>query len=164
MLLVMGYICLNLRSHHPAVNRGCLATELRYSDTLCRDQGRILFYMFFHSFFFQVTIQTESERQLDKLRRKEEKRNKRGADYGSAYDMATESFSSLLLASEKRQPFDDLIGTGEGLRSCALPQGSTRLCEKGYEEVSIPPTPTAPMTPDEKLVLALSFCTFCSYE
>jgi len=96
---------------------------------------------------------------MDKLRRKEEKRNKRGADYGIAYDIAAERFSSLLLASEKKQPFDDLIGTGEGLKSCALPQGTTRVCQGGYEEISIPPTQTAPMRPDEELVFAFFFFT-----
>lgn len=96
---------------------------------------------------------------MDKLRRKEEKRSKRGADNGSAYDIAAESFSSLLLASEKKQPFDGLIGTGEGLKPCALPQGTTRLCEPGFEEVIIPPTPTAPMRPDEKLVFRFSYCS-----
>lgn len=104
------------------------------------------------SYGTQVTIQTETERQMDKLRRKEEKRNKRGTDYGNAYDIAAESFSSLLLASEKKQPFDDLIGTGEGLRSDALPQGTTRKHGRGYEEVTIPPTATAPMRPDERLI------------
>ncbi|CAL4929780.1 unnamed protein product [Urochloa decumbens] len=102
----------------------------------------------------QVTVQTESERQLDKIRRKEEKRNKRGVDTGNS-DIGVDDFSSLLLASERKQPFDDVIGTGEGADSftvTSLPQGTTRKHMKGYEEVKIPPTPTASLKPNEKLI------------
>ncbi|CAN6285195.1 unnamed protein product [Urochloa humidicola] len=102
----------------------------------------------------QVTVQTESERQLDKIRRKEEKRSKRGVDTGNS-DIGVDDFSSLLLASERKQPFDDVIGTGEGADSftvTSLPQGTTRKHMKGYEEVKIPPTPTAPLKPNEKLI------------
>uniref|UniRef100_A0A1D1YQG8 RNA helicase n=1 Tax=Anthurium amnicola TaxID=1678845 RepID=A0A1D1YQG8_9ARAE len=107
------------------------------------------------SYGIQVTIQTEAERQIDKLRRKEEKRHKRGPDYGNEHDFAAESFLSLLQASERKELFDDMIGTGHGsnpLPITALPQGTTRSHHSGYEEVRIPPTPTAPMKPDEKLI------------
>lgn len=103
----------------------------------------------------QVTVQTESEKQIDKLRRKEEKKHKRGTDHGADNELSVMSFSSLLQASAKKSPFDDLIGHGEGsntLAVTALPQGTTRKHHKGYEEVSIPPTQTAPMKPGEKLV------------
>ncbi|KAJ0974006.1 hypothetical protein J5N97_015971 [Dioscorea zingiberensis] len=109
------------------------------------------------SYGTQVTIQTESDRQIEKLRRKEEKRHKRGGDYGNMHDFSGESFSSLLIASERKQPLDDVMGTGQGSDSSlvsALPQGTVRLHRKSYEEVRIPPTPTAPMRPDEKLVCA----------
>ncbi|KAK3150861.1 hypothetical protein QOZ80_3AG0238710 [Eleusine coracana subsp. coracana] len=101
----------------------------------------------------QVTVQTEHGRQLDKIRRKEEKRAKRGADTGTN-DIGVDDFSSLLLASERKQPFDDAIGTGERGDSLvtSLPQGTTRKHMKGYEEVKIPPTPTASLKPDEKLI------------
>ncbi|TVU47946.1 hypothetical protein EJB05_07564 [Eragrostis curvula] len=101
----------------------------------------------------QVTVQTELERQLDKIRRKEEKRAKRGADNGTN-DIGIDDFSSLLLASERKQPFDDVIGTGDGGDNLAtsLPQGTTRKHMKGYEEVKIPPTPTASLKPNEKLI------------
>ncbi|THG01810.1 hypothetical protein TEA_006156 [Camellia sinensis var. sinensis] len=107
------------------------------------------------SYGTQVTVQTESERQIDKLRRKEEKRNRRGTNYGVEDNLSGLSFSSLLQASEKKSPFDDLIGSGEGshpLAATALPQGTVRKHYKGYEEVIIPPTPTAPMKPGENLV------------
>ncbi|KAK1407351.1 hypothetical protein QVD17_38965 [Tagetes erecta] len=107
------------------------------------------------SYGTQVTVQTESEKQFDKLRRKEEKKNKRGADHGFDNDLSAMSFSSLLHASAKKSPFDDLIGHGDGpntLAATALPQGTTRKHHKGYEEVSIPPTQTAPMKPGEKLI------------
>lgn len=102
----------------------------------------------------QVTVQTEYERQLDKIRRKEEKRGKRGAENGMN-DIGVDNFSSLLLASERKQPFDDVIGTGEGASSStvtSLPKGTTRKHMKGYEEVKIPPTLTAPLKPNEKLI------------
>lgn len=105
---------------------------------------------------FQVTVQTESERQIDKLRRKEEKRNRRGTEYGTDSDLAAVNFSSLLQASERKNLFDDLSGLGEGLAVNALPQGTQRKHHKGYEEVLIPPTPGAQMKPGEKLV------TICS--
>ncbi|KAI3673352.1 hypothetical protein L6452_39470 [Arctium lappa] len=107
------------------------------------------------SYGTQVTVQTESERQFDKLRRKEEKKHKRATDHGFDNELSVTSFSSLLQASAKKSPFDDLIGHGEGsntLAATALPQGTTRKHHKGYEEVSIPPTQTAPMKPGEKLI------------
>lgn len=74
------------------------------------------------------------------------------------HDFSGESFSSLLAASERKQPLDDVMGTGQGSNSSlvsSLPQGTVRLYRKNYEEVRIPPTPTAPMRPDEKLVCLL---------
>ncbi|KAM7483382.1 hypothetical protein LguiB_007965 [Lonicera macranthoides] len=107
------------------------------------------------SYGTQVTVQTESARQFDKLRRKEEKKNRRGTDHGIEDGLSTMNFSSLLHASEKKGPFDDLIGRGEELNTLAvtaLPQGTVRKHYKGYEEVTIPPTPTAAMKPGEKLI------------
>ncbi|KAK9021319.1 hypothetical protein V6N11_011314 [Hibiscus sabdariffa] len=106
------------------------------------------------SYGTQVTVQTESEKQIDKLRRKEEKRNRRGTEYGAESDMSAASFSSLLQASEKKSPFEDLIGSGQAnsLAVTALPQGTVRKHFKGYEEVIIPPTPTAQMKQGEKLI------------
>ena len=106
-------------------------------------------------------MQTESEKQIDKLRRKEEKRHKRGVDQGIEDDFSCTSFSSLLEASERKNLFDDVIGTGPGPQSLtisALPQGTVRKHFKGYEEVIIPPIPTAPMKPGEKLVFILLSC------
>ncbi|RVW85572.1 DExH-box ATP-dependent RNA helicase DExH14 [Vitis vinifera] len=102
-----------------------------------------------------VTVQTESERQIDKLRRKEEKRHRRGSEYGVGDNLLAANFSSLLEASENKSPFDGLIGSGEGPHSLpvtALPQGTLRKHYKGYEEVIIPPTPTAQLKPGEKLI------------
>ncbi|XP_074592624.1 DExH-box ATP-dependent RNA helicase DExH14 isoform X2 [Curcuma longa] len=107
------------------------------------------------SYGTQVIVQTESERQMDRLRRKEEKRNKRLGEYGNTLDFPVESFYSLLLASQKKQPLDDFMGIGHGLNSVlisALPEGTIRLHHSGYEEVRIPPTPTAAMRPNEKLI------------
>ncbi|GKC89958.1 hypothetical protein Tco_1150607 [Tanacetum coccineum] len=86
----------------------------------------------------------------------EEKKQKHRTDPGFDSDLSLTSFSSLLHASAKRIPFNDLIRHGEGSNTStvtALPQGTTRKHHKGYEEVSIPPTQTAPMKPGEKLVL-----------
>ncbi|KAE8716018.1 hypothetical protein F3Y22_tig00110156pilonHSYRG00213 [Hibiscus syriacus] len=109
------------------------------------------------SYGTQVTVHTESEKQIDKLRRKEEKRNRRGTEYGAESDMSSAGFSSLLQASEKKSAFEDLIGSAQAnsLAVTALPQGTVRKHFKGYEEVIIPPTPTAQMKPGEKLVLHL---------
>ncbi|KAK2973851.1 hypothetical protein RJ640_003259 [Escallonia rubra] len=106
------------------------------------------------SYGIQVTVQTESERQIDKIRRKEEKKHRRGTDHGVENDLSALSFSSLLHASEKKSPFDDLIGRGEAntLAVTSLPQGTVRKHHKGYEEVIIPPIPTAPMKPGEILI------------
>lgn len=106
-----------------------------------------------HSATFQVTVQTESAKQIEKLRRKEEKKNKRNADLGLESEISEANFSSLLEASEKKTAFEDLIGSGEANSlALALPQGTVRKHLKGYEEVFIPPTPTAQMKPGEKLV------------
>ncbi|KAJ4821369.1 Activating signal cointegrator 1 complex subunit 3 [Rhynchospora pubera] len=107
------------------------------------------------SYGTQVTIQTESEKQVDKLRRKEEKRNKRVAETGATDGLAVaDSFISLLLASERKQPFDDVIGTGEqnSLSITALPKGTSRSNYPGYEEVKIPAVLTSAMRSDEKLI------------
>ncbi|KAL8134951.1 hypothetical protein AgCh_009820, partial [Apium graveolens] len=104
------------------------------------------------SYGTQVTVQTESERQIDKLRRKEGKKQRRGTDQGNDDELSSMSFSSLIQASEKRSIFDDLIGTGGESNATALPQGTVKRHHKGYEEVTIPPTQTAPMKPGEKLI------------
>ncbi|XP_042499431.1 DExH-box ATP-dependent RNA helicase DExH14 isoform X2 [Macadamia integrifolia] len=104
------------------------------------------------SYGTQVTIQTESEKQIDKLRRKEEKRHRRGSEHGLENDLSVGGFSSLLKASERKSPFDDLVGSGESLSVSSLPEGTVRKHCKGYLEVRIPPTPTAPMKPGEKLM------------
>ncbi|XP_077223084.1 U5 small nuclear ribonucleoprotein helicase [Tasmannia lanceolata] len=127
-----------------AIRRGLLV--LKSEKTPSNTQPRM------PSYGTQVTIQTESERQIDKIRRKEEKRHKRGTEHGVDQDMFAGNFSSLLQASEKKRPFDDLIGSGQGLSTTALPQGTLRKHFKGYEEVSIPATPTAQMKPGEKLI------------
>ncbi|XP_051152610.1 DExH-box ATP-dependent RNA helicase DExH14 isoform X2 [Andrographis paniculata] len=106
------------------------------------------------SYATQVTVQTESERQIDKLRRKEEKKNRRGVDHGVDNELSSLSFSSLLQASDKKNVFDGLVGHGDGTQfgATALPQGTMRKHYKGYEEVIVPPAPTAPMKPGEKLI------------
>ncbi|KAJ6868680.1 hypothetical protein NC651_033685 [Populus alba x Populus x berolinensis] len=108
------------------------------------------------SYGTQVTIQTESEKQIDKLRRKEEKRNRRGTEHGVESDVSVASFSSLLQASEEgKTHLTILLGRDQGPHSLsvtALPQGTVRKHYKGYEEVIIPPTPTTEMKPGEKLI------------
>lgn len=107
------------------------------------------------SYGTQVTVQTESEKQIDKLRRKEEKRNRRGAEHEIEGDLSSVNFSSLLQASENKSPFDDMIGSGQGSHLpavSALPQGTVRKHFKGYEEVIVPPTAAAQMKPGEKLI------------
>ncbi|KAL2516060.1 U5 small nuclear ribonucleoprotein helicase [Forsythia ovata] len=126
-----------------AIHRGLLVLK---SDKLASStQPRM------PSYATQVTVQTESERQIDKLRRKEEKKHRRGTDYGIENDLSSLTFSSLLQASEKKNLFDDLVGHGDGPHT-ALPQGTVKKHYKGYEEVTVPPTPTAPMKPGEKLI------------
>ncbi|KAG8388728.1 hypothetical protein BUALT_Bualt02G0155500 [Buddleja alternifolia] len=106
------------------------------------------------SYATQVTVQTESERQIDKLRRKEEKKHRRGTDHAVDNELSSLNFSSLLQASGKKNLLDDLVGQGDGpqIAATALPQGTVRKHYKGYEEVTVPATPTAPMKPGEKLI------------
>lgn len=107
------------------------------------------------SYGTQVVIHTESERQMDRLRRKEEKKQRRGSGHEKQLDFGADFFSSLLQASERKSPFDNMIGTGQELTSSSatsLPQGTTRSIHKGYEEVKVPPSPTAAMKADERLI------------
>ncbi|ESR53979.1 hypothetical protein KPL70_006643 [Citrus sinensis] len=128
-----------------AIRHGMLL--LKSEKTASNSQSRM------PSYGTQVTVQTESERQIDKLRRKEEKRHRRGTEYAAENDVSSTSFSSLIEASERKNPLDGLIGSGQGsMAVTALPQGTVRKHLKGYEEVIIPPTPTAQMKPGEKLV------------
>lgn len=128
-----------------AIRHGMLL--LKSEKTASNSQSRM------PSYGTQVTVQTESERQIDKLRRKEEKRHRRGTEYAAENDVSSTSFSSLIEASERKNPLDGLIGSGQGsIAVTALPQGTVRKHLKGYEEVIIPPTPTAQMKPGEKLI------------
>ncbi|WVZ20273.1 hypothetical protein V8G54_007595, partial [Vigna mungo] len=107
------------------------------------------------SYGTQVTVQTESGKQIDKLRRKEEKRNRRVIEHAGDGDLSVLDFSSLLQASERKNLFDEMIGSGdrsESIAVTALPEGTVRKHFKGYEEVIIPPKPTAPLKPGEKLI------------
>ncbi|XP_058788470.1 DExH-box ATP-dependent RNA helicase DExH14 isoform X2 [Vicia villosa] len=105
------------------------------------------------SYGTQVTVQTESDKQIDKLRRKEEKRNRRGIEQAGGDDLSTLDFSSLLQASERKHLVDGMIGTGDrAIAVNALPEGTIKKYCKGYEEVIVPPKPTAPMKPGERLI------------
>lgn len=104
-----------------------------------------------------MTVHTESEKQIDKLRRKEEKRNKRGIEHAGDGDLSTLDFSSLLQASDRKKMIDEMIGSGQSIAVTALPEGTIRKHKEGYEEVIIPPKPTAPMKPGERLVY-LFYC------
>ncbi|TXG51591.1 hypothetical protein EZV62_024115 [Acer yangbiense] len=147
--LILVLLCLYSTEHRKelvdAIHQGLLV--VKSDKTASNPQSRM------PSYGTQVTVQRESERQIDKLRRKEEKKNRRGTESGAESDVSATSFSSLLEASERKKPFDDLIGAGQGsLAATALPQGTVRKHHKGYEEVIIPPTPTAQMKPGEKLI------------
>eukprot|EP00850_Spirogloea_muscicola_P003370 SM000013S26539 [mRNA] locus=s13:882491:898189:- [translate_table: standard] len=109
----------------------------------------------------QVSVQTESAKLLEKLRRKEEKRqahHRSAAGQDSELDRlagAGGGFESLLEAEENKQmrPVENLYGKGDdSLGFKALPTGTTRKAFKGYEEVHVPPTPTAPLGANEHLV------------
>lgn len=110
------------------------------------------------SYGTQVSIQTESGRQMEKLRRKEEKRQlKRGVGYEleNGFLNGAAGFSALLNASEKKVGVDNLIGKGDDLQSLpgtALPKGTVRKTYKGFEEVRVPAMETASMKPGEKLI------------
>ncbi|KAE9599497.1 putative DNA helicase [Lupinus albus] len=107
------------------------------------------------SYGTQVTVQTESEKQIEKLRRKEEKRNRRGVEHTGDSDLSALDFSSLLRASERKNLIDEFVGSGdrsESISVTALPEGTVRKHFKGYEEVFIPARPTAPMKPGERLI------------
>ncbi|KAG6635576.1 hypothetical protein CIPAW_11G052300 [Carya illinoinensis] len=141
----------NILSHRKelvdAIHHGFLV--LKSEKTASNAQSRM------PSYGTQVTVQTESGKQIDKLRRKEEKRHRRGTEYGAENDLSAADFSSLLQASETKNLLDDLVGSGPGAQSLAvtaLPQGTVRKHYKGYEEVIIPPTPTAQMKPGERLI------------
>ncbi|CAI5529834.1 unnamed protein product [Closterium sp. Naga37s-1] len=108
-----------------------------------------------------VTVQTESEKQLEKLRKKEDKKIARaaaktgggggvgggGAGRGGvegelAWLLGAGGFSALVEAGENKfgGVIDALIGTGDdAVPVRALPVGTKRKAYKGYEEVHVPP-------------------------
>eukprot|EP00897_Mesotaenium_endlicherianum_P001872 jgi/Mesen1/1712/ME000138S00568 len=116
----------------------------------------------------QVSVQTESEKLMEKLKKKEDKRMARArasssasAGAGTAMDSDLEllqgwgGFASLVAAAESKKAgvVESLVGMGDehlGLR--ALPAGTKRKTFKGYEEVHVPPMPTASLRPDERLI------------
>lgn len=115
----------------------------------------------------QVSVHSGLDKQLDKLRRKEEKKQAKRAANGDGdaeldWLAGLGGFYALVEASEKGSGvIDNLVGKGDDtlLIGAALPQGSVRKVFKGYEEVRVPATPTAPLKPNEKLVwIFLSSC------
>ncbi|KAL3683377.1 hypothetical protein R1sor_001399 [Riccia sorocarpa] len=115
------------------------------------------------SYGTQVSVQTGTGRQIDKLRRKEEKRQARRG-FGSPGDVDQDlewlvgagGFSALIDSEERSNGgIDNLLGKGDDVYSIsgtALPSGTVRKSYKGYEEVRVPATPVAPVKPDERLV------------
>lgn len=110
-------------------------------------------------------MHTDSDRVLDKLRRKEEKRQARAGHAAgkteSDWDWLAGAggFGALLdVGLGARGVIDSLVGRGEdgfgsmGVNARALPKGTARKTFKGYEEVHVPATPTAEMLPQERLV------------
>ncbi|CAK9255752.1 unnamed protein product [Sphagnum jensenii] len=113
------------------------------------------------SYGTQVSVQTDSEKQIDKLRRKDEKRQARRAGQNGEGDPELDwlagvgGFSALVMASERGTGLiSSLVGRGDDtlVTGAALPQGSIRKVFKGYEEVRVPATPTAALKPGENLV------------
>jgi len=112
----------------------------------------------------QVSVHSGLDKQLDKLRRKEEKKQAKRVANGDGdaeldWLSGLGGFYALVEASEKGSGvIDSLVGKGDDtlLTGATLPQGSIRKVFKGYEEVRVPATPTAVMKPNEKLVRNIS--------
>ncbi|GBG84220.1 hypothetical protein CBR_g38192 [Chara braunii] len=109
----------------------------------------------------QVSVQSETDRQLDKIRRKEGRRQaKKGGitvDPELGWLFRAGGFQALVSAEERKEDIiDRAIGTGDGAAGSTggtgLPSGSSRKVFKGYEEVHVPPAPVVPMKAEEKLV------------
>ncbi|EFJ17505.1 hypothetical protein SELMODRAFT_178863 [Selaginella moellendorffii] len=123
-------------------------SRLKLENPSQSNQGRV------PSYGTQVSVQTSLDRQIDKLRRKEEKRHgKRGEE--SELDW-TGGFSAVVDASERPdEGIEGLVGKGDGftgMTGASLPPGSVKKVFKGYEEVQVPPTPTSSLKPGEFLV------------
>lgn len=120
-----------------------------------------------------VTVQTETERQLEKLRRKEGKKMAKAGHAGGApgshkWDPSGDDeegglvaeaggFLALVEASENtsgaRGMLDALIGTGnDAVAMRLLPIGTQRRQYKGYEEVHVPAPKKSTQAPQENLV------------
>ncbi|KAG0625562.1 hypothetical protein M758_2G065100 [Ceratodon purpureus] len=112
------------------------------------------------SYGTQVIVTSGLDKQMDKLRRKEEKKQAKrvaNGDGDAELDFVAElgGFYALVEASEKGSGvIDSMVGKGDDtlLTGTALPQGSIRKVFKGYEEVRVPATPTAALKLNEKLV------------
>eukprot|EP00850_Spirogloea_muscicola_P016834 SM000140S00583 [mRNA] locus=s140:13532:28767:- [translate_table: standard] len=145
-------------------HRKALVDSIRSSLAVIREEkhsGALLSQARIPTYGTQVSVQTESAKLLEKLRRKEEKRqahHRSVAGQDSELDRlagAGGGFESLLEVEENKQmrPMENLYGKGDdslGLK--ALPTGTTRKAFKGYEEVHVPPTPVAPLGANEHLV------------
>lgn len=112
-----------------------------------------------------MSVHSDLDKQLDKLRKKEEKKQAKRVANGDS-DAALEwlsglgGFYALVEASEKGSGvIDGLVGKGDDtlLTGAILPQGSIRKVFKGYEEVRVPAIVTAALKPNEKLVIKISF-------
>jgi activating signal cointegrator complex subunit 3 len=108
----------------------------------------------------KVSVTSGLDKQLDKLRRKEEKKQAKRVANGDGdaeldWLAGLGGFYALVEASEKGSGvIDNMVGKGDDtlLTGTTLPQGSIRKVFKGYEEVRVPATPTAALKPNEKLV------------
>lgn len=112
------------------------------------------------SYGTQVSVHSGLDKQLDKIRKKEEKKQAKRVANGDGdaeldWLAGLGGFYALVEASEKGAGvIDNLVGKGDDtlLTGATLPQGSIRRVFKGYEEVRVPATPKSEMKPNEKLI------------
>eukprot|EP00898_Chlorokybus_atmophyticus_P000832 jgi/Chlat1/174/Chrsp1S03247 len=117
------------------------------------------------SYGSQVTVQTESDKALDKLRRKEAKKDAKrtamNAKEGIQSDIPSAVAFDRLLAHDTAEderfagiPFNAGDGALGSLGPVKLPKGTVRKQHKGYEEVFVPPVTTSATVQDKLVQIA----------
>jgi len=107
----------------------------------------------------QVTVTSDYEKHMERLHRKETKRagKRAAAEGGSQIDyICSIGLPAFLEAStDFKKESDDVsfpFDSKNPFTKRGLPQGTTRSYQKGYEEVRVPPPPSKPLDPLERLV------------
>lgn len=111
----------------------------------------------------QITIMTEEDKLLEKLKRKEKKKGKPAASVTSPDEWIPKALDVQYLREHREQQLSQPITIGNlaaagtleyrgGGQKVVLPEGTVRKETKAFDEYKIPPVKAPPLDPTEKMI------------